>query len=198
MKKSQRKVYESVIRDIAKIVKQRINESDEEPLFENGEFVEWDSIEDITQEEYYNPELNASFSNINDDYIFYDKNTNQIGFEIKVILVDEKYLESDDESEETQTITIWDDTFGNLIEFLLSSINLTNSLSSNESFFMIKVDSVINRFVSIYKRILNGNEKVDRIESLIEEKYTDKASTCVTVNQFIEVMDELKEDLKRI
>ena len=39
MKKSQRKVYESVIRDIAKIVKQRINESDEEPLFENGEFV---------------------------------------------------------------------------------------------------------------------------------------------------------------
>ena len=180
MNNKQRKcLYESILKDVAKIVKKRIDEAEdkENVLNEEGdELVEWESAGDITYEQFYDPKLNASFSNINDDFIFYDDSTKQIGIAANI--------EDRNGDGGAKDFEIWADSFGKVLEYFDIAVEASTE-DLHEKFFKITTNQVISRFWKAWRRTLNNDEVSDKLEDNIDDFYANVFEPAQTIDDVI-------------
>ena len=144
---------------------------------------EWDSLPDITYEEYYNPLLNRSFSQINDDYLFWDADKNLIGMDVMV---------EDRDSKETREFKMWAPSFGKLLErFDIATEASIQNMS--DKFYKVKTLPVNIRFWKAWRKYgIPNDEAEDILEDHIDDfyfKHIGNANDIDEVVQFIEEMD---------
>ena len=144
---------------------------------------EWDSLPDITYEEYYNPLLNRSFSQINDDYLFWDADNNLIGMDVMV---------EDRDTKETREFKMWAPSFGKLLErFDIATEAAIQNMS--DKFYKVKTLPVNIRFWKAWRKYgIPNDEAEDILEDHIDDfyfKYIGNANDIDEVVKFIEEMD---------
>lgn len=144
---------------------------------------EWDSLPDITYEEYYNPLLNRSFSQINDDYLFWDADNNLIGMDVMV---------EDRDSKETREFKMWAPSFGKLLErFDIATEAAIQNMS--DKFYKVKTLPVNIRFWKAWRKYgIPNDEAEDILEDHIDDfyfKHIGNANDIDEVVKFIEEMD---------
>lgn len=158
---------------------------EEDETAADGEQIEkeWDSLPDITYEEYYNPLLNRSFSQINDDYLFWDADKNLIGMDVMV---------EDRDSKETREFKMWAPSFGKLLErFDIATEASIQNMS--DKFYKVKTLPVNIRFWKAWRKYgIPNDEAEDILEDHIDDfyfKHIGNANDIDEVVQFIEEMD---------
>lgn len=158
---------------------------EEDETADDGEQIEkeWDSLPDITYEEYYNPLLNRSFSQINDDYLFWDADKNLIGMDVMV---------EDRDSKETREFKMWAPSFGKLLErFDIATEASIQNMS--DKFYKVKTLPVNIRFWKAWRKYgIPNDEAEDILEDHIDDfyfKHIGNANDIDEVVQFIEEMD---------
>ena len=181
--KRKKALYESILKDVAKIVKKRLVEADYDSdmdLNEDGELVEWDDLSEITYEEFYNPALNMSFSNINDDFIFYDASTKQIGVKAQI--------EDKSGSDGVREFEIWADSFGKVLEYY--DIALEASVQNlHEHFWKISTNKVIEKFWKTWRKALSALND-DKLEDALDDNVDDfYANVIVSAESIDDVVD---------
>ena len=144
---------------------------------------EWDSLPDITYEEYYNPLLNRSFSQINDDYLFWDADNNLIGMDVMV---------EDRDTKETREFKMWAPSFGKLLErFDIATEAAIQNMS--DKFYKVKTLPVNIRFWKAWRKYgIPNDEAEDILEDHIDDfyfKHIGNANDIDEVVKFIEEMD---------
>jgi hypothetical protein len=144
---------------------------------------EWDSLPDITYEEYYNPLLNRSFSQINDDYLFWDADKNLIGMDVMV---------EDRDSKETREFKMWAPSFGKLLErFDIATEASIQNMS--DKFYKVKTLPFNIRFWTAWRKYgIPNDEAEDILEDHIDDfyfKHIGNANDIDEVVKFIEEMD---------
>lgn len=121
---------------------------------------EWESLSDITYDEYYDPSLNQSFSLINDDFIFFDENNGKIGMDMSV---------EDRDSGDSRKFTLWAESFGKLLErFDIASEASIQNMS--DKFWKIKTLPVCVKFWKAWRK--NGIP-TDDLENKLEDNIDD-------------------------
>ena len=158
---------------------------EEDETAADGEQIEkeWDSLPDITYEEYYNPLLNRSFSQINDDYLFWDADKNLIGMDVMV---------EDRDSKETREFKMWAPSFGKLLErFDIATEASIQNMS--DKFYKVKTLPVNIRFWKAWRKYgIPNDEAEDILEDHIDDfyfKHIGNANDIDEVVKFIEEMD---------
>lgn len=158
---------------------------EESDIAADGEQIEkeWDSLPDITYEEYYNPLLNRSFSQINDDYLFWDADKNLIGMDVMV---------EDRDSKETREFKMWAPSFGKLLErFDIATEASIQNMS--DKFYKVKTLPVNIRFWKAWRKYgIPNDEAEDILEDHIDDfyfKHIGNANDIDEVVKFIEEMD---------
>ena len=158
---------------------------EEDETSADGEQIEkeWDSLPDITYEEYYNPLLNRSFSQINDDYLFWDADKNLIGMDVMV---------EDRDSKETREFKMWAPSFGKLLErFDIATEASIQNMS--DKFYKVKTLPVNIRFWKAWRKYgIPNDEAEDILEDHIDDfyfKHIGNANDIDEVVKFIEEMD---------
>ena len=144
---------------------------------------EWDSLPDITYEEYYNPLLNRSFSQINDDYLFWDADNNLIGMDVMV---------EDRDTKETREFKMWAPSFGKLLErFDIATEAALQNMA--DKVYKVKTLPVNVRFWKAWRKYgIPNDEAEDILEDHIDDfyfKHIGNANDIDEVVKFIEEMD---------
>ena len=158
---------------------------EEDETAADGEQIEkeWDSLPDITYDEYYNPLLNRSFSQINDDYLFWDADNNLIGMDVMV---------EDRDTKETREFKMWAPSFGKLLErFDIATEAAIQNMS--DKFYKVKTLPVNIRFWKAWRKYgIPNDEAEDILEDHIDDfyfKHIGNANDIDEVVKFIEEMD---------
>lgn len=168
-------LYESILKDVAKIVKKRIVEADANTTTLN-EAADFESIEEITYEQFYDPSLNISFSSINDDYIFYDESTKQIGIAAKI---------EDRNSDASKDFEIWADSFGKVLEYFDIAVEASTE-DLHEKFYKITTNSVVARFWKAWRRTLTDDAANDKLEDAIDDFFANVFEKAQSIDDVVE------------
>lgn len=145
--------------------------------------MEWDSLTDITYEQYYNPAYNKSFSDINDEFLFWDAEKNLIGMEMSI---------EDRDSGETREFKLWAPSFGKLLEHfdIATEASIQNM---SDKFYKVKTLPVNIRFWKAWrKKGIPTDEVEDQLEDNIDDfyfKYLDNANDIDELVKFIQEMN---------
>lgn len=186
-KKEKKALYESIMMDVAKIVKRHLTESseiNEQDNFDDQEIVEFDSLEDITEEQYYNPALNKSFSLINDDYIFFDQETNQIGMDAEI--------EDKNGSGETQKFQIWAESFGKMLEYFDIAVEASTQ-DVHDKFFRITTNPVMKKFWKAWRRHgVVSDEANDKLDDNIDDFYVNAIEPAENIADVVEKITNMQ------
>lgn len=143
---------------------------------ENAVIKEITNIQALTEEDFNDPAMNASFNEFNNRYI--KLNGRKIGFDITI--------KNDDESEE-KTITIWGDSFGDVLRKL--NIITMAGISSSGEFFTIESNNVINEFRKRYVRTLSDDVR-DTIDDEAEDLKVKAFDSAKNIDDIISEIEE--------
>ena len=167
MTNKNRRIYESIMKQLSRKVKYLIENIDNDGVFEI------DNIKALDISQFNDPMMNTAFNNFNSDHILL--NGDKIGINITI---------TDDEDKESEQITLWDDTFGDVLNdlFVISSASFDNNM-----FYLVNISKVIAAFRKHYMNLLN-DDITDDIETKSQEfsKVVAKAKTIGQVAAKIE------------
>lgn len=190
--KEKKALYESIMQRVAKVVKQRINEDllpsfaheEDELISEISEpEVEFQQLEDITFDDFYNRNLNTTFYNLNDDLFLLDKGN--IGWLVDISM-----------NGSTQEIQLWGSSFGELIE----KFHILFSASYENKQFTIISDGLQRRFYKYWNFILRDeyeyllDDVIDRVKK-IKFKTIRQIADFIN-NKYVKFKDEVEAEIK--
>ena len=104
---------------------------------------EIENISDLTLEDFYDPSMNASFANYEDNCIFC--RGNKIGFGVRII----------DDDNNVRVIAIFRDSFGKALEDF-DVILRASIYNLRDTFFEIKVNKVVRQFFDAFRKVNTG------------------------------------------
>lgn len=141
---------------------------------------EIDNIEDLTVEDYYNPNMNASFAAHNPDHFVY--RDGKIGFDIHIY----------DENEELLgEYTLLRDSLGKAIEdFTVITMSTLSAMSDN--YFDFRISKVINVFYKSFYRKLD-DEQSDQLDNRIQKFYYSVVQGAKSLDDILKAIDEMDE-----
>lgn len=157
-------------------------EADEDADADGQIDMEWDNLADITREEYYNPAYNRSFSNINDDFIFWDEKNNLIGMEMSI---------EDRDNGDSRQFKIWAPSFGKLLEhFDIAVDSAVQNMS--DKFYKVKTLPVNMRFWKAWRKTITTDEIEDEIDDSIDDFYFNHLGTANDIDEVVKEIQEMK------
>ena len=173
-------LYESIMKDVAKTVKRKINE------MSNG-LRAINNIEDITLDMFYDSKLNKSFHSFNDEFILYKPVTNEIGCDVNIRLFN---------SGENRTVSIWAPSLGELLE----SFYVVFKASYEEGIFSITTNRVIEVFKREWYRKLSYNAAdettiLDTVRALKSKYDNNPPKTVKDVIKSINSVRDIKQEV---
>lgn len=146
----------------------------------DSDIIDIDNINNLTNEDFYNPKMNKSFVNFNDDYIL--SKGNQIGF---------KYVISNtNDDNDTAEGYIFRDSFGEALEELYIILNGDLMNVNVDVFFEIKVSPVINKFFRVFSNIIT-NEQFDAADEAAESVGLKVFATAENAQSVVDAINDI-------
>ena len=120
------------------------------------------TVEEITYEQFYNPELNAQFSAINDDFIFLN-DKGQVGMDV--------HIQDKTGDGGKEDFVLWADSMGLLLEHFDIAVEASVE-DVHDKFFRIWCEPVTHKFWKGWKKnCLPTDEASDALEEKIDDFY---------------------------
>lgn len=165
-----RMVYESIMKELSKKVKYLIENIDNEPI---KEII---NIQSLTREDYDDPAMNTSFYEFNNKQ--FKLNGPKIGFDITI----------SDDDENTNTITIWGNSLGDVLYNLI--VIIFASFESN-MFYQVETSKVIDAFRKHFVKILDDdtNDEIEKQVAQFSKKLTTVSSVDEIANNIIKYIN---------
>ena len=145
-------------------------------------FNEW---KDITLADYYDPTLNASFGDINDDLLKYDPETGLISMTMKI---------HDYDTKESREFEISEKSFGRLLEKYDIACEST-VVNAIDKYYMIKTSVFCTRFWKEWCKCINKNPQCSKaLTKKVQNFYYEEVMNTKTIDELAEIIKNMQFD----
>lgn len=157
--------------------------TDDEVLADDNaaDVLEAERLEDVTYDQYYNPDLNRAFSNTNDDFIKINED-GKIGIEMSV---------EDRDTGDKRVFFIWADSFGKLLEHY-DIVSEASILNLSDKFFRIRTTPVVTKWWKQWRDVgIPTDEADDQLEDNISDFYFRCIGNVKDIDQLVKNIQEM-------
>lgn len=147
----------------------------------SGEIVEIENIEDLTIDEYYDPNMNASFNAHNDSNILFQDG--RVGFKIRICNEDDEVLGE---------YTLLRNSFGRALEDYTIASQATIT-ATTDAFYDLQITQVINVFWKDFNQKLSDDQQ-DEIDNKVQKLHYRAFQAVKNADDIIKALDNMDDE----